>query len=516
MQAWPKITLLLALGLHAGCDKKVRITSDRVGLDGLSRPGKPTDVTAVPAPTSIVLSWVAPTDNGSSPVTDYKIQQSSDGGQLWTDFADAVSTQLSATVTGLQSSQQYQFRIAAENAAGTGEYSDPTSPVTLDAAPGEQIAALVLGQPDFQSNQSNISGLVTAESLNYPADVFYDGTRLYVADMLNHRVLIWNSLPTTNNQPADIVLGQADFESNIEHAEVTAATLNWPYSVYSDGTRLFVADAGNNRVLIWNSIPTSNNQEADLALGQLNLTSRADNFLSAAANRLKYPVDVFSDGTRLFVVDQGYHRVLVWNQIPTATATPADLVLGQANFSGTLPNRRMTAINAGNGDPVDPPSDITGDLLSSPSGVYSDGTKLVVTDTTNSRVLVWNTMPTTNGQVADFVLGQPDFATVGPNTGGISASTIFNPVGVTGHAGQLLVSDFMNNRILVWNALSGNSQQPADFILGQPSSIASDPNAGGVSETSLFRPERISAVGARLFVADSVNNRVLIWQRPTP
>ena len=49
-------------------------------------------------------------------------------------------------------------------------------------------------------------------------------------------------------------------------------------AVYSDGTHLFVADYDNNRVLIWNNIPTSNGQAANMVLGQPNMTSSlADN-----------------------------------------------------------------------------------------------------------------------------------------------------------------------------------------------------------------------------------------------
>ena len=36
----------------------------------------------------------------------------------------------------------------------------------------------------------------------------------------------------------------------------------------SDGTRLFIADGGNDRVLVFNHIPTQNGAEADIVLGQ--------------------------------------------------------------------------------------------------------------------------------------------------------------------------------------------------------------------------------------------------------
>ena len=39
-------------------------------------------------------------------------------------------------------------------------------------------------------------------------------------------------------------------------------------AVSSDGVRLFVTDLGFNRVLIWNSIPTANHAPADVVVGR--------------------------------------------------------------------------------------------------------------------------------------------------------------------------------------------------------------------------------------------------------
>jgi hypothetical protein len=53
--------------------------------------------------------------------------------------------------------------------------------------------------------------------------------------------------------------------------------------------------------------------------------------------------------------------------------------------------------------------------------VFRTGSKLVVSDSTNNRVLIWNSIPTANGVPADVVLGQPDFTT--RDTGGAAAAT---------------------------------------------------------------------------------------------
>ena len=59
-------------------------------------------------------------------------------------------------------------------------------------------ASVVIGQPDFAGTQIAL----TATGLRVPTAVATDGTHVAVADTGNNRVLIWNSIPTTNGQPA--------------------------------------------------------------------------------------------------------------------------------------------------------------------------------------------------------------------------------------------------------------------------------------------------------------------------
>ena len=54
------------------------------------------------------------------------------------------------------------------------------------------------------------------------------------------------------------------------------------------------------------------------------------------------PVSVTSDGVRLFVTDLGFNRVLVWNSIPTSNTAPADFALGQPDLASAVPNNAYT------------------------------------------------------------------------------------------------------------------------------------------------------------------------------
>jgi hypothetical protein len=61
----------------------------------------------------------------------------------------------------------------------------------------------------------------------------------------------WNTLPTSNSQAADFVLGQSLFTTNTSVAgQVNGTSFHGPYSSYSDGTKVYITDAGNNRLIV--------------------------------------------------------------------------------------------------------------------------------------------------------------------------------------------------------------------------------------------------------------------------
>jgi hypothetical protein len=261
-------------------------------------------------------------------------------------------------------------------------------PTAATANPG--TANLVVGQPDF----TTAAGLdpPTNASLIIPESAAVAGGKLIVTDSGNNRVLIWDPVPTANNAPATLVLGQPDVSSNAPNNDPTtpgtpsARSLSNPTGVWSDGTRLVVADSDNNRVLIWNSFPSTNQAAADVVLGQQDFTgSNANNDPAAAsgtptARTLSFPYAVFSKNGRIFLADQDNSRVLVWNSFPTLNQTPADVVLGQVDFSH----------NAANDDGTGVSSLPTATRLAFPSGLYVNGGKLFVADGGNNRYLIYN------------------------------------------------------------------------------------------------------------------------------
>jgi hypothetical protein len=235
--------------------------------------------------------------------------------------------------------------------------------------------------PDVYSSGLNDC---SAEGLNSPADFHITPQgRLLVADLLNHRVLVWHSIPESGPLgAAHLVLGQPSMTHcvpNFNFGPPSAATLNRPWAVWSDDRRVIVVDGNNHRVLIWdglNGFPNEDFAPATHVIGQpdfeSNATNRGDQFTPSSISLMSpRSVDV-SDTGQLAVVDSGNNRVLVWNSIPDDEDIPADQVLGQMDFT-----RRES---------LDPPN---ASSLRTPMGVSFHQDKLIVVDQLNYRVLVY-------------------------------------------------------------------------------------------------------------------------------
>lgn len=323
-------------------------------------------------------------------------------------------------------------------------------------------ANVVVGQSDF--TKSNVA--LTQTGLRTPTAVASDGQILVIADTDNNRVLIYRSIPQTNGAPADVVLGQADFKSLKQPPVVDNKSFRGPQGVWIQGTRLFVADTQNHRVLVWNTIPTTNGQPADYVLGEPNFTTAPspETFsFPAQPNNLFYPVSVSSDGQRLFVTDLGHDRVLIWNSIPTQTAQPADVAVGQPDLTSQGPNN-SSKLCASNGmdsknNPLYPAR--CGATLDFPRFALGDGKRLFIADGGNDRVLVFNTVPTQSGQPANVILGQVDeFSDVvtdstdtfrpDSNIGRSAANSLRTPMSLATDGTNLFVSDPFDRRVVAF------------------------------------------------------------------
>ncbi len=150
-------------------------------------------------------------------------------------------------------------------------------------------------------------------------------------------------------------------------------------------------DTDNNRVLIWYTFPTCSSQKADVVLGQPDFTCGVtDNDGTGSctsgnpsAQNMDDPfTGVYSNGTQLFVADSDNNRVLVWNKFPTKNFQPANVVLGQPDFTcGVYNNDGTGTCTSG--------STSSAQGLDFPDGVYQSGNRFFVTDEDNNRYLIF-------------------------------------------------------------------------------------------------------------------------------
>jgi hypothetical protein len=349
-------------------------------------------------------------------------------------------------------------------------------------------ATVVLGQPDFTTTTVNTTS--TANDLRTPSAIATDGLHLAVADTDHNRVLIWNRIPTTNNTPADVVIGQPDFSSDVVTANniPTANSLLGPQGVWIQNNTLWVADSYNNRVLAYN-YPWTNGMAANLVLGQPNFTTYVqinitEQTTAASATNMLNPVSVTSDGQRLYVADLSNNRILIWDKIPTTNDAPADVALGQPDLVSSLPNNsysiNTTSVACGqnpvgpacvetpvlckvsdgvdiNNNPAYP--NVCNATLNFPRFALAAGNRLFVADGGNDRVLVYNQIPTTTGALADAVIGQIGVnLEVGPGELGpttveqatTAADSMDCPTSLAWDGANLYVADPFNRRITVY------------------------------------------------------------------
>jgi uncharacterized protein (TIGR03437 family) len=392
-----------------------------------------------------------------------------------------------------------------------GPTADPTIPgSTCPACRG--TADLVLGQPDFISNNSTL----TATGMRSPSAIATDGKVVVVADTDNNRVLIWQSLPRVSGQPADNVIGQPDMTHNGTSVPPTATSLRGPSGVWIGDGKLYVADTQDDRILIYNKIPATNNVAADVVIGEPNFTTFIEpdltqNNATPTASNMQNPVSVTTDGTRMFVTDLAQSRVLIWNTIPTTNGAAADVAVGQPNLTSAVSNNSFT-VNSTAVDADSNPTDVTTVLcqsnaayaislgqtgatavdtttgttvypprcaatLSLPRFALSDGTRLFIADGGNDRVMVYNTIPTQSGQPADAILGEPDEFSdnTGQNPDGTDAFQ--TPVSLAFDGLNLYVGDTYNRRVLIYtpgipNILLGASRNAASLNIYALGSVA--------------------------------------------
>jgi hypothetical protein len=323
--------------------------------------------------------------------------------------------------------------------------------------------------------------------------------------MLNHLTQNIPHLPLFSDG-AKIILG-----NNITPEQIAIPIAPTPTTMFGPRAAcllspmgpLWVADTGHHRLLGWQNLPTEDNQPADWLIGQPDFFHEGQNAKNTPGkSTFSVPTGICKYGDGLAVADAWNHRILIWHKIPEDSHIPADLVLGQSNFIDNQSNRgsQETAANK----------------LHWPYGILCYKNQLFVADTGNRRLLIWNQLPTENGQPADIVLGQPNMISRNENGGGSpTAASMRWCHDITLWEDNLVVTDAGNNRVMIWDGIPTENNAPCAVVLGQKNFNFVELNQGVYfpSRSSLSMPYGVDIWGDWLMVADTANSRLLGWKK---
>lgn len=274
---------------------------------GLHAPGAPTGLVATSAPSSVSLSWVAPVDDGGAPITDYKVQRSSNGGLSWTTVADGISTATGFTVTGLTNGRTYTFRVAAINFVSLGATSDtatsvpatvPSKPQVLRSKRGPASVILTWKKPrssggaavsDYVIEQStdnltwtNVTDSVTAVT-GFTVTGLTNGTRYYfhIAATNSAGQSLWTS--STSMTPLAVPAAPTDL-AGIPGNKLASLTWVAPTDIGGTAITSYVVQRSSNGGLSWTTVTGSSLLPSRTAKGLRNGTAYL--FRVAAKNKV--------------------------------------------------------------------------------------------------------------------------------------------------------------------------------------------------------------------------------------
>jgi titin len=129
--------------------------------------------------TSLTLSWLLPSSNGGSAITDYKVEVSSNCN-TYTVINRPVSVNLGFNVTGLKPGTKYCFRVSAGNSIG---YSSPTQALEVSTP----------GHPPAAPTSLSVKASKTSVTLGWKAAVVNGGSAVknYIVEYSKNNGYTW-------------------------------------------------------------------------------------------------------------------------------------------------------------------------------------------------------------------------------------------------------------------------------------------------------------------------------------
>jgi DNA-binding beta-propeller fold protein YncE len=193
----------------------------------------------------------------------------------------------------------------------------------------------VLGQPDACSVAMNATGEPTANGcgFSFPNGLAYDASRdgLWVSDFLNNRILFFDTHILKTFMPAEFVIGQSGLGQSEMRCGPRGLAGPAGLALSADGNLLYVADSLNHRVLLF---AVDKLVRLPAALAVIGHEDFQDYEPGTSATALRAPSGLAVDGNnQLYVADTGNNRVVVFDGNAPLTGASAYAVFGQDDFN---------------------------------------------------------------------------------------------------------------------------------------------------------------------------------------
>jgi uncharacterized protein (TIGR03437 family) len=397
-----------------------------------------------------------------------------------------------------------------------------------------QKADLVIGQLDFVSNGAQGPAVSTANGgratgLTAPSGLVTDAKgNLYIIDTGNNRILRFPSPFSQPTQFPDLVIGQTSFNANSPNNGGTSAkTVQFfngtgffvAYMTFDPQGNLWVADAGNNRVLRYNAAAIAagavNGPSADIVLGQTDFVSTTYNNPNNDATiltALNEPTGIVFDAEgRLYVSESAAGargRILIYNGA-LSTGVPASRIIGVVPASVSPQPLPISEQQLG----------------TAPGGLFLINDGVAICDTANHRILIYPPASqfTFNNltQQAVALIGQKNFSVGSINQGQpqTDASSLASPQYALATANEVFIADYGNSRVVVIpysGTGAATTFKPATRVLGQDQFYLNAPNLVEGKEFDFQGSSNVAGIAIdstsnppHLYVADTFNNRIL-------
>ena len=212
--------------------------------EAASVPGAPTSLSATASGSSTInLSWTAPSGNGGSAVTGYRIEVSSDGGSSWNDLvADTGNANTTYAHSGLAGGATRHYRVSAINSNGAGSPSNVADATTGASVPGAptSLSATASGSSTIDLSWTAPSGNGGSAVTGYKIEVSSDGGSSWsdlVADTGNANTTYAHAGLAAGNtrhyRVSAINANGAGLPSNVANATTGQTTVTFNASSYT-------------------------------------------------------------------------------------------------------------------------------------------------------------------------------------------------------------------------------------------------------------------------------------------